>query len=70
VVQQNDVKTTQSFNVWTLTAAVGYRFYKKLWVVGGAGVAGLRGIQVGNSDEAQLQGNPGAVFTLAIQFRP
>jgi hypothetical protein len=70
VAEQNEVRTTQSFNVWTLTAGVGYRFYQKLWLVGGAGVAGLRGVQIGNPDEAQLQGNPGAVFTLAIQFRP
>jgi hypothetical protein len=70
VAEQNEVRTTQSFNVWTLTAGVGYRFYGKLWLVGSGGVAGLRGIQIGSPEASQLQGNPGAVFSLAVQFRP
>ena len=70
VVQQNNVRTSQSFNVWTLTGGVGYRFYEKLWLMAGAGVAGLRGVKIGDSGSQQLEGKPGAVFTLSVQFRP
>jgi len=70
VVQQNDVRTSQSFDVWTLTGGAGYRFYEKLWLVASAGVAGLRGVKIGDPESQQLDGKPGAVFSLAVQFRP
>lgn len=71
VQRGNNLETTQTFGSWNLTAGVGYRLQKSLWLFAGAGVAGLRGLKIqGGGDEANFDMKPSPVFTLALQFRP
>lgn len=68
---ENNLQTTESIGSWNLTAGAAYRFYDKLWLFAGAGVAGLRGIEIQTgTDRTTFDSQPSAVFTLAIQFRP
>ena len=64
-------ETTQSLSSWNLKAGVGYRFHGNFWLTASAGVAGLRGIEIlSESDEQRFESQPGAVFGLAVEFRP
>jgi len=64
-------EVTESLTSWNLTAGAAYRFHGKLWLLGGAGVAGLRGFQTeSQGDTTRFEARPGPVFTLAVQFRP
>lgn len=66
-----DYEATESLTSWNLTAGVGYRFHERLWLFAGAGVAGLRGVEIeSNGHNAQLDANPSPVFSLSVQFRP
>ena len=68
---ENNLQTTESIGSWNLTAGAAYRFYGKLWLFAGAGVAGLRGIDIETgTDRTTFNSQPSAVFTLAVQFRP
>jgi hypothetical protein len=71
-VQRGDgYEATESLGSWNLTAGVSRRIYKKLWVFGGAGLAGIRGVDIeSNGNQARLEAGPSPVFTLAVQFRP
>ena len=71
-VQRGDgYETTESLASWNLTAGVGYRFYEKLWLFAGGGVAGLRGFEIESDDhQTRFESRPGPSFTVAIQFRP
>jgi hypothetical protein len=71
VRREGGFESTQSFGSWLLNACVGYRFHGKFWVVAGVGVAGFRGVEIDNGGgTSRLESRPGAVFTLALQFRP
>lgn len=64
-------ESTQSLSSWNLTLGASYRFYEKLWLSGGVGVAGLRNVTITQGDsEDRLESEPGLVLSLAIQFRP
>ena len=66
-----DYETTESVSSWNVTASASYRIYEKFWLMAGAGVAGLREMEIENRGSSeQLNSKPGAVFTLAVQFRP
>ena len=68
---ENNLQTTESIGSWNVTAGAAYRFYGKLWLFAGAGVAGLRGIDIQTgTDRTTFDSQPSAVFTLAVQFRP
>jgi hypothetical protein len=67
----DDFESTESIGSWNLNAGAGYRFHGNLWLYAGAGVAGLRGVQIERGrDRTRFESKPGGVFTLAIQFRP
>ena len=71
VARGSNFETTQSFASWNLTAGAGYRLQGKFWLFGGAGLAGLRGLKIeSGGDQTRFESKPGAVFTLALQFRP
>jgi hypothetical protein len=71
VRRHGDFESTQSLNSWNVTAGASYRFYEKLWLFAGVGVAGFRGVTIEQEDnEDRLESKPGLVFSLAIQFRP
>lgn len=71
VRRDGDFETTESLGSWNFTAGAGYRFYKRLWLFASAGVAGLRAVTMeGGGNRDRLESKPGAVFTLAVQFRP
>ena len=71
VRRSNGEEVGESLGSWNLTAGAGYRFYGKLWLFAGAGVAGVRGVEIERADNrTRYQSEPGAVFTLAVQFRP
>jgi hypothetical protein len=71
VRRDGDYESTQSLSSWNWTAGVGYRLHGKLWLLAGAGVAGLRGLAITHSDQrARLESDPSPVFTLSLQFRP
>ena len=71
VSRGNGEEATESLGSWNLTAGAGYRFYEKLWLFAGVGVAGLRGVDIESSDSrTRYESKPGAVFTIAVQFRP
>ena len=64
-------QTTESLGSWNLTAGAGYRLSGKIWLFAGAGVAGLRGVQIeSGGSQTRFDSQPGVVFTLALQFRP
>ena len=64
-------ESTQSFGPWLVNAGAGYRFYGKFWAVASVGLAGLRGVEIDTGGSvSRLESKPGAVFTLAVQFRP
>ena len=68
---ENNLQTTESIGSWNLTAGAAYRVYGKFWLFAGAGVAGLRGIDIETgTDRTTFNSQPSAVFTLAVQFRP
>ncbi len=48
VKRGNDYETTESISSWNITAGVGYRLHEKFWLMAGAGVAGLREIEIQN----------------------
>jgi len=65
------VETTQSFGSWNINAGLGYQLHKKLWLFGGAGMAGLRGVKIESSDDRpRFESKPSSLFTLALQIRP
>lgn len=67
----SNYETTQSYGSWNLNAGAGYRLHGKFWLFAGAGLAGLRGLKIdGGNDQTRFESKPGAVFTLALQFRP
>ena len=71
VSRQDRYEVTESFGSWNLAAGLGRRLYGHFWLVGSAGLAGLRAWQLGEDDSAlRYEAKPGAVFTLALQFRP
>jgi hypothetical protein len=71
VSRSNNFETTQTLGSWNLNAGVGYRLHGKLWLFTGAGVAGLRGLKIESGDDrTRFESKPGAMFTLALQFRP
>jgi hypothetical protein len=64
-------ETAESLDSWNLTAGAAYRVHGHLWLYAGAGVAGLRGVKIeSHDDETRFESKPGAVLTLALQFRP
>jgi hypothetical protein len=70
VKRGSDYESTESLSSWNLTANVGYRFYEKLWLMAGAGITGLREIEISTGDStSRLEAKPSAVFSLAVQFR-
>jgi len=71
-VRRNDqFESTQSLSSWNMTAGASYRFYEKLWLFAGVGVAGFRGVTIeANDNEDQLEARPSMVISVAIQFRP
>jgi hypothetical protein len=63
VIKGDDFETTQSLGSWNLTAGAGYRVYGKLWLFAGAGVAGLRGLEIeGGSNRSRFESNPSPEF--------
>lgn len=71
VQRDTHVESTQSLSSWNLTLGAGYRLHENLWLSGSVGVAGLRGLTITQGDrEDRLESRPGAVFSLALQFRP
>ncbi|MGC4075048.1 MAG: hypothetical protein QM760_21615 [Nibricoccus sp.] len=64
-------KSTNSLNAWNVTASAGWRFYGRLWLVGGVGFSGLNRISVTTeTDERIIKADPSPLATLSIQFRP
>jgi len=64
-------ENTESLGSWNLTAGAGYRLHGKIWLFAGAGVAGLRGVEIeSGGDLTRFESKPSPVFTLAMQFRP
>jgi opacity protein-like surface antigen len=64
-------ETTLTFGSFTLNAGASYRLHGRIWLYGGAGIAGLRGLKIGSdSDRPRFDAQPGPVFTLALHFRP
>lgn len=71
VRRNGDFESTQSLSSWNMTVGASYRFYEKLWLFAGVGVAGFRGVIIeGDGNEDRLESKPGMVFSLALQFRP
>jgi len=67
----NDYETTETFGSWNLDAGAGYRLHGKVWLFAGAGIAGFRGLKIeSGGGQSRFESKPGAVFTLALQFRP
>ncbi|MGB7747160.1 MAG: DUF6268 family outer membrane beta-barrel protein [Verrucomicrobiia bacterium] len=71
VRRANNFETTETLDSWNLTAGAGYRLHGKFWLFADAGVAGLRGLKIeGGDNRTRFESKSGAVFTLALQFRP
>jgi hypothetical protein len=70
-LRDGQYESTQSLSSWDLTLGANYRFYEKLWLSAGIGVAGFRGVTIeSEGTEDRLESKPGMVISLAIQFRP
>jgi hypothetical protein len=71
VRREEGYESSQSLDSWNLSAGVGYRMHGNFWAMASLGVAGLRGVDIGQGGSgARLESEPGAVFTLAVQYRP
>lgn len=71
VWRDDHYESTQSLSSWDLTIGANYRFYEKLWLSAGIGVAGFRSVTIeSGGTEDRLESNPGMVISVAIQFRP
>ena len=71
VTHSSNLETTETLGSWNLNTGAGYCLCGKIWVFGGVGVAGLRGLKIESGDDrTRFESKPGAVFTLALQIRP
>jgi len=67
----DDYESTQSLSSWNLTLGASYRFYEKLWLFAGVGVAGFRGITIESEGiEERLESKHSMILSLGLQFRP
>jgi hypothetical protein len=71
VGRSDGYETTATFGSFMLNAGTSYRLQENIWLYGGVGIAGFRGLKIGSdSDRPRFEAQPGPVFTLALNFRP
>jgi hypothetical protein len=68
--EPDGARVVYSFVGWNLDARVAWRFYERLWLQCGAGIAGLRRITITTGESAtEIKSKPTLAFSVSVQFR-